>query len=159
MPDTSKDEQWNTRFLEVCQTVASWSDDRDRHVGAVIFGPGQVILATGYNGLPRGVSGADNTRYDRKSGEKFFWVEHAERNAIYNAARTGTALQSSTIVINRFPCADCARAIIQSGISEVVSPPPPKNDGALDHSFDVAEVMLREAGIAIKHPPQFKNES
>lgn len=158
MSDASIDEQWYTRFLEVCNTVASWSDDRDRHVGAVIVGPVKVILATGYNGLPRGVSGADDARYDRKSGEKFFWVEHAERNAIYNAARSGTALQSSTIIVNRFPCADCARAIIQSGIATVVSPPLPENDGALDHSFDVAEVMLREAGITMKHPPQFRNK-
>ena len=130
--------------------LAAWSEDRDFHVGAVIVGPGHEIRATCYNGLPRGVGAQDDRRFDRSSGEKFFWFEHAERNAIYNAARVGTALEGCTIYVNRYPCADYARAIIQSGIKAVVCPAKPANDGALDHSFAVSEVMLREAGILLK---------
>ncbi|WP_246710353.1 deoxycytidylate deaminase [Martelella soudanensis] len=104
------------RFHALCDETASRSEDRDFKIGAVIVGPGHEVRATGYNGLPRGVGNEDATRFDRASGEKFFWIEHAERNAIYNAARSGAALAGCTIYVNRFPCADCARAIIQSGI-------------------------------------------
>ncbi|MCR8724997.1 deoxycytidylate deaminase [Frigidibacter sp. ROC022] len=140
---------WTRRFLDLADLIASWSDDRDRHVGAVIVGAAHEVRASGYNGLPRGVGGHEDARYDRASGEKFHWVEHAERNAIYNAARAGTAVEGCTIYVNRFPCADCARAIIQSGIARVVCPPRPQNDGALDHSFVVAETLLAEAGVGL----------
>ncbi|MSU90313.1 dCMP deaminase [Rhodobacteraceae bacterium 2CG4] len=129
--------------------MAAWSEDRDFHVGAVIVGEAHEVRASGYNGLPRGVSDADEARFDRASGEKFHWIEHAERNAIYNAARAGTAIAGCTIYVNRFPCADCARAIIQSGIVRVVCPARPEFDGALDHSFEVSERMLLEAGVAL----------
>lgn len=147
MADEAK---WTKRFLGLCDHVASWSEDRDRHVGCVIVGPdGHEVRATGYNGLPRGVSDADEARFDRASGEKFFWGEHAERNAIYNAARIGVPLEGCTVYVNRFPCAECARAIIQSGIAQVVCPPIPENDGALDYSFRVARLMMEEAGLKL----------
>lgn len=143
--------KWALRFLGLCDHIASWSEDRDFQVGCVIVGPGHEIRATGYNGLPRGVSDKDDARFDRASGEKFYWVEHAERNAIYNAMRYGVQLAGCTLYVNRFPCADCGRAIIQSGILRIVSPPIPQNDGALDHSFQVSAQMLREAGVAMEH--------
>ncbi|MBR9652799.1 deoxycytidylate deaminase [Thalassovita aquimarina] len=145
--DPVKQAKWDRRFLGLCDHIAGWSEDRDFQVGAVIVGPGQEIRASGYNGLPRGVRGKDETRFDRPSGEKFFWFEHAERNALYNAARMGVPVAGCSFYVNRFPCADCARAIIQSGITRVCSPPKPSFDGALDHSFNVSEIMLREAGI------------
>ncbi|MGI9423969.1 MAG: deoxycytidylate deaminase [Hyphomicrobiaceae bacterium] len=144
-----KQAKWDRRFSELADHIATWTEDRDFKVGAVIVGPDLEIRATGYNGLPRGVSDADVARFDRASGEKFFWFEHAERNAIYNAARVGTPLDGCTIYINRFPCADCARAIIQSGIARVVCPPKPEQDGALDHSFDVSVTLLAEAGLKV----------
>jgi dCMP deaminase len=143
----AKQAEWNRRFLGLCDHLAGWSEDRDFQVGAVIVGPGHEVRASGYNGLPRSVRADDDMRLDRSTGEKFHWVEHAERNAIYNAARMGVALAGCTLYVSRFPCADCARAIIQSGIAAVCSPPKPAHDGALDHSFDVSETMLREAGI------------
>lgn len=140
---------WDQRFLTLANTIAGWSEDRDFHVGAVIVGPNQEIRATGYNGLPRGVSSDDPARFDRASGEKFFWFEHAERNAIYNAARVGVASNGCTIYINRYPCADCARAIIQCGIKRIVCPSKPEYDGALDASFDASEIMLGETGVTL----------
>ena len=144
------EETWARRFMELCDTVAGWSEDRDFQVGCVIVGPdGREVRTTGYNGLPRGVKADDDSRFDRASGEKFFWIEHAERNAIYNAARSGVSLQGCTAYVNRFPCADCGRALIQSGIARVVAPPVPERDGALDHSFQVSRQMLREAGLIV----------
>ncbi len=141
---------WMRRFIGLCDHIADWSEDRDFQVGCVIVYPeGHQVRTTGYNGLPRGVSAQDDTRFDRSSGEKFFWIEHAERNAIYNAARTGVSLVGCTAYVNRFPCADCGRALIQSGIAQVVAPPIPSKDGALDYSFQVSHRMLREAGLII----------
>jgi len=144
-----KQARWDRRFLALCDHISGWTEDRDFKVGAVIVGPGLEIRSTGYNGLPRGVAADEESRFDRASGEKFFWFEHAERNALYNAARMGVAVAGCTLYVNRFPCADCARAIVQSGIARLVCPPKPVNDGALDHSFDVSEVLLGEAGLAV----------
>ncbi len=147
---SAKKDKWDRRFLGLCDHLAGWSEDRDFQVGAVVVGSHLEIRTLGINGLPRGVDAEDEARFDRKSGEKFFWFEHAERNAIYNAARMGVSLQGCTIYINRFPCADCARAIVQSGIAKVCCPPKPTVDGALDHSFDVAGVLLDEAGVILE---------
>ena len=147
-----KKQKWDRRFLELADHVAAWTEDRNIAVGAVIVGPDLEVRATGYNGLARGIKADDDSRFDRESGEKFFWFEHAERNAIYNAARIGTPLDGCTIYINRFPCSDCARAIIQCGIVQRLSvPEKPAFDGKLDHSFDVSETMLAEAGIETHH--------
>ncbi len=135
--------------MELAEHISQWTEDRDFNVGAVIVGPDLEIRSTGFNGLSRGVKADDDNRFDRASGEKFFWFEHAERNAIYNAARMGTPLNRCTIYINRFPCADCARAIIQSGIATLCCPPKPEFDGALDHSFDVSEQMIAESGTQL----------
>lgn len=135
--------------MDLCDHISHWTEDRDFRVGAVIVGPDLEIRSMGYNGFPRGVKSDDDKRYDRASGEKFFWFEHGERNAIYNAARMGVALNECSIYVNRFPCSDCARAIIQSGIRTIYCPPKPLNDGALDHSFDVSERMIEEAGVGL----------
>lgn len=141
---------WHKRFRSLCDHVAAWSEDCDFKVGCVIVGPGHTVLSLGWNGLPRGVEAHDPMRLDRQSGEKFHWVEHAERNTIYNAARNGVALQGASLYVNRFPCADCARAIAQSGIAAVHCPPIPAFDGKLDHSFQVSAQILNESGIRVE---------
>jgi dCMP deaminase len=150
MKSTKKSEKCDRRFMDLCDHISQWTEDRDFQVGAVIVGPDLAIRSTGYNGFPRGVRDDVQDRYDRSSGEKFYWFEHGERNAIYNAARMGVSLSGCTLYVNRFPCADCARAIIQSGIETLCCPPKPANDGALDHSFDVSETMLAEVGLPVR---------
>lgn len=151
MTDAEKQAKWDKRFMDLCDHISQWTEDRDFKVGAVIVGPDQEIRSTGYNGFPRGVRTDFEDRYNRSSGEKFFWFEHGERNAIYNAARIGVSTNGCTLYVNRFPCSDCARAIIQAGVSRVVCPHKPLNDGALDHSFDASETMLSEAAMNISH--------
>jgi dCMP deaminase len=90
-------------------------------VGSVIVGSGNEIRGTGYNGLPRKVSAHHEARHSRENGEKYLWFEHAERNAIYNMARTGVSTLGCRIYVDNFPCADCARAIIQSGLVQLNS--------------------------------------
>ena len=147
MPLTASEIKWHSRFLKLAHEVASWSKDRSTKVGAVIMGPDRDPRSFGYNGFPRNVNDEVEERHERPL--KYSWTEHAERNAIYNAGRFGVALAGCSIYINRFPCASCARAIIQCGISRICCPQQPVNDGALDHSFDVSQVLIRESGITL----------
>jgi dCMP deaminase len=90
-------------------------------MGSVIVDKDNVLVATGYNSLPRGIEiDIEEKRLSRDGGEKYFWMEHAERNAIYNAARRGTELKNCKLYVPWAPCTDCARGIIQTGIAEVI---------------------------------------
>lgn len=144
-------DKWDSRFMQVAILVSSWSEDQSRKVGSVIVGEGNIILSTGYNGLPRGIDSAQDNRHNRTSGEKYFWFEHAERNAIFNAARVGNALSGSRIYSTVFPCADCTRAIIQCGISNLITFQRPANDTTYQKSFDASLEMLKEAKITIRY--------
>jgi dCMP deaminase len=141
--------KWDKRFFSLCKHVSTWSEDESRKVGSVIIGNAQEIRSTGYNGLPRGLNSDIAVRHEKLSGEKYFWYEHAERNAIYNAARIGVGLQNTTMYSSLFPCADCARAIVQSGITCLKTFKPPSDDPSYAHSFGVAEEILRESGIEL----------
>jgi dCMP deaminase len=138
---------WDRRFFELCALLGSWSEDRSRQVGCVIVGKANEIRATGFNGLPRGVKGKMDERHNPQNGEKYYWFEHAERNAIYNAARVGTSLESCRLYVSLFPCADCARAVIQAGIVSVNTHSPPQSDRVYSRSFEVTIEMLREGGV------------
>ena len=145
-------EKWNYRFMELAELVATWSKDPSTKTGAVVVGPDKEIRATGYNGLVRGVNDNVSERMERPTKYDFF--EHAERNAIFNACLTGTQLKGCTIFCTLTPCTDCARAIIQAGIKEVVtyeyelSDNDPKNTwrDKLNYSAE----MFAEAGVNYK---------
>ncbi len=114
MPPSKTLSKWDYRFLELADTVAGWTKDGSTGVGAILVSPDRTIVATGYNGLPRGL---DDERPERQGRpEKYFWTEHAERNAIYDAARRGVSTRGCKLYITHPPCADCARGIIQAGI-------------------------------------------
>lgn len=142
-------ESWDQRFMNLARHVAGWSKDRSRKVGCVVVGQNKEVRATGYNGFPRGVNDDVEERHQRPA--KYDWTEHAERNAIYNAARVGTPLEDCMLYVSLFPCAACARAIIQSGIGRVVTVPAPENDPVWDKEFKVAKEMLHAAGIVIAY--------
>ena len=149
MKETKYDElsRWDKKFLDLCETVEKWSKDPSTGVGAVIVGPDREVRSLGYNGIPRGV-GDNPERYEVRP-EKYKWVEHAERNAIYNAARTGVPLKNCTIYLKWFPCTDCARGIIQSGITQMVCSVPDFEMPRWGEDFKISALMLEEAGIDI----------
>ena len=130
--------------------IASWSEDSSRKVGSVIVGANNEIRATGFNGIPRGVNGSRDDRHSRASGEKYLWFEHAERNAIYNAASTGTPISGTRMYVNSFPCADCTRAIIQSGIDALHTFNFAPDDPKYSRHFLVSQEMLSEAAVQVK---------
>ena len=142
---------WAKYFFEIVRLVSSKSKDRSTKVGAVIVDCENSIVSTGYNGFPRGVFDHYDERHERP--EKYLWTEHAERNAIYNAARR--VLKGTTMYLQYgpCPCADCARAIIQSGITEIVIPldcPFPGVSLDWKSSMAIAYKMLREGGVTIR---------
>ena len=109
---------WTEYFLNIAEQVKLKSKDKSTQIGAVIVGVDNEVLSTGYNSFPRGLDDSKEERQERP--EKYFWFEHAERNAIYNAARIGVSLKNSTIYLTSgLPCMDCARGIVNSGIKVV----------------------------------------
>ena len=110
--------EWNEYFLGIAEQVKLKSKDQSTQIGAVIVGVDNEVLSTGYNSFPRGMDDSKQERQERP--DKYFWFEHAERNAIYNAARIGVSLKNSKIFITSgLPCMDCARGIVNSGITTV----------------------------------------
>jgi dCMP deaminase len=118
-------------------------------VGCIIVGSGREIRSTGYNGLPRGILNSER-RHSRDENEKYYWFEHAERNAIFNAARSGTSLIDCRMYVNLFPCADCTRAIIQSGINQLNTFMPQESEVFFKRSFEVSKEMFSEANVDLK---------
>jgi dCMP deaminase len=140
---------WEKYFLEMCDLVASKSKDPSTKVGVVIVGPDNEVISTGYNDFPRGVKDTDEERRERP--DKYLWTEHAERNAIYNAARIGVSLKGCTMYMNfePRPCANCMRGVIQAGISRIVgtNQPFPGKGPQWDMEFQISDRMAKEAGI------------
>lgn len=129
-----------------------YSKDTSTKVGALILGLDNEPLSWGYNGFPRGVTDdpfLHPERHDR-TREKYLWAEHAERNAIYSAARSGHKLVGSRIYVSSLPtCIDCARAIIQSGITEVYVEAKALTQGRWLENWELASKMYAEAGVRV----------
>ena len=109
---------WDEYFMGIALLAAHRSKDPNTQVGACIVSPENIIISTGYNGMPKGCSD-DEYPWDREGGEtKYPYVVHAELNAILNA--NGRDLRGSKLYVALFPCNECAKAIIQSGIREII---------------------------------------
>jgi dCMP deaminase len=144
---------WNTYFFNFLDVIKQKSKDPSTKVGCVIVGKNNEVISTGFNGFPMKVL-EKPSRYERPV--KYFYIEHAERNAVYLAARRGVPLEGSRIYLQWHPCADCARAIIQAGIEEVwidgsrYDPyNPTEADRRWEESISAAQDMFEEARIRI----------
>lgn len=112
---------WDKRFLQLASNIAQWSKDPSRQIGAVAIGENRQVLATGYNGFPRGIYDTDERLTDRS--EKYKFMVHAEMNCIYNATQNGVSLNDAHLYVYGLPvCHECAKGIVQVGISRVVMP-------------------------------------
>ena len=132
--------------MGVALLASERSKDPSTQVGACIVDEDRRILSTGYNGFPQGCSDDEFPwNRDEKLGDtKYQYVVHAELNAILNAR--GKNLAGSTIYVALFPCHECAKAIIQSGVKEVVYLSN-KYDGTA--SVEASKRMLNAAGITL----------
>lgn len=143
--------KWDIRFIELAKYISDWSKDRSTKVGCVIAGPMNEVRSLGYNGFPRGIDDEVEARHERP--DKYLWTEHAERNAIYNAARLGISLDGCSIYLTWYPCTDCARALVQSGIRRLVGLEPDWNDLKWQSHFAVTRELLAEAGVEVAFAP------
>jgi len=145
---------WDEYYLNICREVAARSKDPNTQVGCVIAGPAHEIRTTGYNSLPRGIRDDVPERLERPT--KYLWMEHAERNAIYNAARCGTPLEGCTLYVEIMPCMDCGRALVQAGIREVVISGQRMSQYSseyFDEHFQKVQELFQEAGVRVRQVP------
>ena len=141
--------RWVQYFRELAHTVKKKSKVENTQIGAVIVGKDKEIVSTGYNSFPRGIR--DDVKERQQRPEKYFWFEHAERNAIYNAARIGVSTKGTTMYLScGVPCADCARGIINAGIVRIFCERQDVTKGikwadSAERSWD----MFEEAGVKV----------
>ncbi len=113
---------WDEYFMGIALLTAQRSKDNSSQVGACIVGKDNKILSMGYNGMPVGCLD-DEMPWEREGAPldtKYMYVCHAELNAILNHASGTGSLKGARIYTTLFPCNECAKALIQSGISEVI---------------------------------------
>lgn len=140
IPDT----KWIFRYLNLARQVANWSKDPSTKVGAVIVGDKGQIISQGYNGFPRGVRDLQERYDDRPT--KYKLVVHAEMNAILNALYNGSSVAGATLYVHALPvCHECAKAIIQAGISRVFMDT--KINERWSDSWEITKLLFEEAGV------------
>ena len=113
---------WEQYFMGIAKLSAMRSKDPNTQVGACIVGDDNRILSIGYNGCPNGFSD-ENFPWDREGeplNTKYLYVCHAEMNAILNYRGNRKDLENARVYVDLFPCNECAKLIIQSGIKEVI---------------------------------------
>lgn len=139
---------WDEYFMGMAVLSALRSKDPSTKVGAVIVSPDNKVISIGYNGMPRQV---DEEQLSWNKGEgldsKYLYVCHAEFNAILNVQVGGT-LKGATLYVTLFPCNECAKAVIQTGIKEIVY----LDDKYADQiNFQASRKMLELAGVKLRH--------
>jgi dCMP deaminase len=131
-------------LLERAIAAAAASPNRIRKVGAVLVAAGTEI--TGCNAFPPGIKALP----ERTVGDnRFVWLEHAERTAIFEAARRGMATEGAALLSTYFPCTDCARALVQSGVKTLMTPRPEYDDPVWGESFRTSAEILAEGAVTI----------
>lgn len=140
---------WDQYFMGIALLSAMRSKDPNTSVGACIVDADNKILSVGYNGMPHGCSD-DEYPWERDCEDpldtKYLYVCHAELNALLNY--TGTHLKGSRIYTTLFPCNECTKALIQSGIKEVIYL---EDKYATTASVVAAKKMMKSAGITYRN--------
>ena len=138
-------------FMRAVYDWASLSKDPRSHIGAVIV-KNDIQVSCGYNNFPRGVKDYISRYNDRPT--KLLFVEHGERNAIFNAAREGISTLGATIYTQSMPCHECMKAIINSGIIKIVLHKQWEDFNQNNHwtdSCSMANTMREEANIFVEY--------
>ena len=147
---------WDEYFMGIAMLSAQRSKDSNTQVGACIVNTENKIVSVGYNGMPTGCSD-DDMPWEREGGSsldtKYPFVCHAELNAILNSSFG--SLNGCTLYVTLFPCNECAKAIIQSGIKRVVYY---DNKYAGTESIKASEIMFRKCGVeVVEYTPSGKD--
>tara|TARA_A100001011_G_scaffold398330_1_gene502361 strand:+ start:858 stop:1346 length:489 start_codon:yes stop_codon:yes gene_type:complete len=140
--------KWDVRFVRMAKEVAEWSKDPSTQVGSIAV-KNRKIIATGYNGFPKGIKDAPRDLYDREMKLKL--TVHAEKNMIYNAVEHGVKLEGSTVYIWGLPtCEECWKGLVQVGVSRVVMPDIEFNSGKWKEGCKFAKEYMEDVGIEVK---------
>lgn len=148
-------DKWDQRFVALSQTIATWSScyKENRQIGAVIV-RNKRILTTGYNGAPAGVTSCKDrgeclrVRLGIASGTKheLCYAIHAEQNAIIQAAKLGVSIEGATLYCTHYPCAICAKMIVNAGIARLVYIHPYPDD--FSHQIlDEADILVEQFAL------------
>ena len=149
--DELKQLKWDVHYMELAFMWARKSCDTSTRNGCIFVDPeDQTQLAAGYNGLPRGVEATEKRLNERPY--KYYWFEHAERNAIDNAARVGVSLKGSTVYLTGYPCASCARGLVNVGTKRLVVPEMEVFAGRGDwkENLEIGALILHEGGVRVQ---------
>lgn len=136
---------WDEYFMGVAMLAAQRSKDPNTQVGACIVSSDNKILSIGYNGMPIGCSDEDfpwEKTDDTPEHSKYFYSTHAELNAILNYR--GGSLEGTKVYVTLFPCNECAKAIIQSGVKTIIYA---SDKYADSYSTKASKRMLSAAGV------------
>jgi len=141
---------WITRFLSLAIEYSKWSKDPTTQIGAVAIDPTtRRVLSGGYNGFPRGMWDNAERLNDRET--KLKYVVHAEANMIYNATRSGVSLKDTHVFVHGLPiCSECAKALIQVGVSKVYIESTSLGSERWDESWKLSKAMFDECGVEVE---------
>jgi dCMP deaminase len=142
--------KWDERFMRLAKEIATWSKDPSRQIGAIAVDESRRILSTGYNGFPSRLNDSTERLNDRE--QKYKYIVHAEMNCIYNACQNGISLNSAKLYVWGLPvCSECAKGVIQVGISEVYCghTDDSYHDSIWKTSFETTKEMFAEAGVKV----------
>jgi len=144
-------DKWDKRFMNVAREISTWSKDPSTKIGAIIVNDERRILATGYNGFPKGIEDTDERLYNKE--QKYTRVIHAEMNALMNALYNGVSVKDSTLYVWGLPvCSECAKNVIQAGIKRVVIPDYEVIDLRWEKVWlTKSQPMFEEAGLQISY--------
>lgn len=145
MPKRENTLTWDEYFMGLAHLSALRSKDPNTQVGAAIVDENHRVVSVGYNGFPRGCDD-DEFPWDREGGmlvTKYAYVVHAELNAILNSPRP---VRGCTLYVSLFPCNECAKAIIQSGITKIVYE---SDKYAETEAIYASKRMLQAAGVEL----------
>lgn len=136
---------WDSYFFRMATLIATRATCPSRSVGCVIINPEtNHVLATGYNGAPRGTSHCGESCWTRKSGQSFERCKavHAELNAILHAAKSGVSTDGCRMYLTTTPCVFCSRTLINAGVKEVYA--------MSKYAHEDAISLLKEGGVEVR---------
>lgn len=140
---------WDEYFLRICDVVALKSKDDSSKIGSIIVNPyDNDILATGYNGFPRGIDDTIESRNERP--KKYKYTIHAEKNCVIQAANKGISVDGMILYLNFSAfniCSDCAKTLIQAGIREVRGNATNILGSRWNEDSEYSHSMFGEAGV------------
>jgi dCMP deaminase len=144
-----KELKWDNRFMDMAKMISTWSKDPSSKIGAVAVNDERRILATGYNGFPKGI--ADTEERLNNKDEKYPRIVHAEMNALMNALYSGVSLKDATLYVYGLPvCPSCSKCVIQAGVKRVVIPTDKTDKGNWQEVWEQQSLpMFKESGVQV----------